>query len=54
MTGLMIYNARRQHKLTSSSAIVERSCDACSTSNRKPVNFRLKGYVSHWSLWTVR
>jgi len=28
---------------TSSSAIAERLHDACSTSNRKPVNFRLKG-----------
>jgi len=35
---------------TSSSAIAERSRDACSISNRKPVNFRLKGYVSHWSM----
>jgi len=31
---------------TSSSAIAERPRDACSISNRKPVNFRLKGYVS--------
>ena len=33
-------------KGTSSSAIAERLHDACSTSNHKPVNFRLKGYVS--------
>jgi len=39
---------------TSSSAIAERPCSACSTSNRKPLNLRLKGYVSSWSLWTVR
>jgi len=31
---------------TSSSATAERPRDACSTSNRKLVNFRLKGYVS--------
>jgi len=33
--------------ITSSSAIAERPRNARSTSNRKPVNFRSKGYILH-------
>ena len=37
-------------KQVAHAAIAERPRNACSTSNRKPVNIRLKGYVSRWSM----